>query len=319
MADDILGEIRASKKKFYVYILRKPDGTPFYVGLGRGRRILKHEWMARITSKNIHRLNIIRQILASGQEVGKSFDSWHDDLRSASDREISLILELGREDLGTGPLVNQTSGGNLTWKIGKAGRKAASRLTKEQFRNPERREKQRQALRRYFSNPEAIEALAAMTKERLAAPEARKRMSVARRKFNQNNPLLAAANDVVRLAGLRKPEARARAAANSRKRMADNPELQPAMVLAALTPEAKAKHSASQKKRFEKPEERRKAMEASAAWRKERSVIVEVCRRLLSKHGLVPPSGKASFKDWREFEERIRLLTKDYENVENAR
>jgi len=110
MAESILAEIHAAKKPFYVYILSKPDGTPFYVGAGKGKRILAHEKQARGNGKS-HKLSTIRKIWRDGGEVVRAFDSWHDTEITAFDREIELIDFVGRRDIKTGPLTNETGGG----------------------------------------------------------------------------------------------------------------------------------------------------------------------------------------------------------------
>src|SRR5690242_9527661 len=57
---------------FYVYILRRPDGRPFYVGKGIGDRVFAHENEARHPNdwrSNAYKLNVIRSIWRSGNPV----------------------------------------------------------------------------------------------------------------------------------------------------------------------------------------------------------------------------------------------------------
>lgn len=312
-ASSLHAEIRASKKPYYVYILSKPDGTPFYVGLGCGRRVFKHEWDARKSGKNVHRLNIIRQIRAAGGEVGKAIDSWHDDLKSASDREIALIASIGRQDLGTGPLVNQTSGGNFTWKLGPAGRKAASRRTKQHFTDPLRREKQRQAIRQYFQAPEA-RAKASEAGKLSNTPAKIAKCKRGRQRFRETRPLIVAAHERKRIAVLQSPETKAKMSASATRYLKEHPERLEELLAAAATPEAKQHSSEAQKRRFAKPEERAKAGVAAKTWMASRIAVVATCERLMSKHGIAPPSRKASLADWNAFEAKLRALTGDYEN-----
>lgn len=88
---------------FYVYIIFRSDGHPCYVGKGRGRRWLKHEWR----STNPHLANIIR--LAGGTlpkvKVRENLTEVE-----AFETEVALITAIGREDNG-GPLVNMSDGG----------------------------------------------------------------------------------------------------------------------------------------------------------------------------------------------------------------
>src|SRR4051812_37418995 len=93
-ASSLLAEIRASKKPYYVYVLSKPDGTPFYVGMGKGGRVFRHELLARTTDTKCHRLNTIRKIWSAGGAISKRIDSWHDSPEQALEREAELILEI---------------------------------------------------------------------------------------------------------------------------------------------------------------------------------------------------------------------------------
>lgn len=98
---------------YYVYVLRKPDGTPFYVGKGQNLRMFDHEKAAlRRYNVNPHKERIIRKILARNEEVGYDVVAVFKNEKSAFEREIALIAELGRHNLGTGSLTNLTSGGD---------------------------------------------------------------------------------------------------------------------------------------------------------------------------------------------------------------
>lgn len=101
---------KVGREAFYVYILYRPDQTPFYVGKGKGRRVLHHEREALGRGKT-HKLNTIRAITRSGGQIGyKIVEVFEDEVRCHS-LEIELIRRYGRHDLGTGPLTNLTDGG----------------------------------------------------------------------------------------------------------------------------------------------------------------------------------------------------------------
>lgn len=109
-----LAEIKANAGRYYVYVLSRPCGEPFYVGCGLARgnrheRIQDHAMYAR-TKKVTHKNNIIRSIWRAGLEVVYSIDSWHDSEASVFAREVELIAALGRRDRG-GVLVNGNGGG----------------------------------------------------------------------------------------------------------------------------------------------------------------------------------------------------------------
>src|SRR5258708_3079601 len=59
------------KHKYYVYTLARPNGTIFYVGKGKGRRIIQHELEAR-NGVQSRKCDIIREIWASGGEIIKT-------------------------------------------------------------------------------------------------------------------------------------------------------------------------------------------------------------------------------------------------------
>lgn len=116
-----VAEIKANSGRFYVYLLSRSCGTPFYVGFGSASkstpRILDHEIEARTKRRtyrrsNKHKINVILSIWRDGGEVGLAIDRWFDLESDAKRREIELIAEIGRSDLGTGPLTNLTAGGD---------------------------------------------------------------------------------------------------------------------------------------------------------------------------------------------------------------
>jgi hypothetical protein len=103
-------EIKAHPDKYYVYVLSRPDGRPFYVGLGRGRRILQ-SIQPRNCQGNPVKLAIIEKILASGSLVSWEITSWWNNREAAAAEEIRLIGRYGRRIDGSGVLTNITAGG----------------------------------------------------------------------------------------------------------------------------------------------------------------------------------------------------------------
>jgi len=91
--------------KFYVYILARPNGKPFYVGNFQRARVYHHEDEARSGHK-CHKCNIIRKIWRSGGEVQRYTVLTTDDEQEAFAYEMELILLYGRSTLA-----NQTDGG----------------------------------------------------------------------------------------------------------------------------------------------------------------------------------------------------------------
>jgi len=106
--------LAANAGRFYVYLLLRPDKTPFYVGKGFGSRVFVHESEARDTTRKSHKLNTIRLIKRLGQDIGYSIIEFFDDESACLGAEVKAIRRIGRYDLGEGPLTNLTNGGEGT-------------------------------------------------------------------------------------------------------------------------------------------------------------------------------------------------------------
>jgi hypothetical protein len=142
-------------KPFYVYVLHRPDGEPFYVGKGVGDRCLHHEAEARTTRRLTHKLNVIRALHRRGLGVHYALDSFHDDEVAALARERELIELIGRHDLKRGPLTNQTAGGEGVSNPSEASRqRRRDTLWGEDADDPER-----QVANRYFQSLCAVRSV----------------------------------------------------------------------------------------------------------------------------------------------------------------
>ncbi|MCK1741765.1 GIY-YIG nuclease family protein [Bradyrhizobium sp. 139] len=137
-----IGAVREAlrlSKPFYVYVLHRPDGEPFYVGKGVADRILQHESEARNTRRLTHKLNVIRALHRKGDLVHYRFDGFFDDELEALARERHLIQKIGRHDLKLGPLTNQTDGGEGTSNPSEESRqKRRESLWGDDAQDPER-------------------------------------------------------------------------------------------------------------------------------------------------------------------------------------
>lgn len=132
--------IKSARHRFYVYILHRPDGRPFYVGKGIGERVLQHVAEARNPARLTHKLNVIRSIQRSGASIGYLIDSFHETESAAHSRERDLIRLIGRHDLGAGPLTNQTDGGEGTSNPSEASKERHRQsLAGLEAEDPERR------------------------------------------------------------------------------------------------------------------------------------------------------------------------------------
>lgn len=83
------------KKEYYTYAWLREDGTPYYIGKGKGKRILTNNHNVNVPPKE--RRIFLKQNLT---EV------------DAFRHEVYMISILGRKDKGTGILRNLTDGGD---------------------------------------------------------------------------------------------------------------------------------------------------------------------------------------------------------------
>lgn len=98
---------------FYVYILKRPNGIPFYIGKGtRIHRISSHmrEALANAGHNN-YKNYIIRKILEEGSQIDYEIVLFTDNEELAFDKEMELISFYGRRDKEEGVLTNLTDGG----------------------------------------------------------------------------------------------------------------------------------------------------------------------------------------------------------------
>jgi hypothetical protein len=81
---------------FYTYLWLREDGTPYYIGKGHGRRAF------------ISACHTVRRPPTSGRIIVLHASTEQE----AFDKEVELIAQFGRKDLGTGCLRNRTKGGD---------------------------------------------------------------------------------------------------------------------------------------------------------------------------------------------------------------
>ena len=98
--------------QYYVYhLINSIDGQPFYIGKGTGSRMYQHIREAERTTythRPVH--NKIRSIISKGGEVEyKKFECLTEDEAFAEEKRYIALF--GRRDLGLGPLMNLSDGG----------------------------------------------------------------------------------------------------------------------------------------------------------------------------------------------------------------
>ena len=136
--------LRSISGRFYVYVLCRPDGRPFYVGKGVNRRALEHEAEARrnhpIGESNPFKCNVIRKIIRDGGAIVYCIDGIFEspDQQSCLEREAFLIKMHRRLHEG-GCLTNLAGGlGNLSGAAPHSLARHADTLSGEPADNPER-------------------------------------------------------------------------------------------------------------------------------------------------------------------------------------
>lgn len=176
--------------RFYVYVLARPDGTPFYVGKGQGDRIYAHEQAAARGVRG-HRYSIIRKIWKQGGQVQRYILLTTDDPQEAFDYERDTIALYGRENLS-----NQTDGGDGTngktlearQRIANAlrGRKLPASTVekmrafqKARYENPANRVIRSEQSRAMWAKTETRAAIVEGIKKQAATPEAKAKRSTA--------------------------------------------------------------------------------------------------------------------------------------------
>lgn len=100
------------RSDFYIYVLFRENGQPFYIGKGHGYRMNTHlapRWQKGAKGKNPHKNNIINNMLARGLDIPRVKLRSGLTEQEANQIEIALIQAIGKEP--DGPLVNITNGG----------------------------------------------------------------------------------------------------------------------------------------------------------------------------------------------------------------
>lgn len=186
-------------------MLLRPSGEPFYIGMGSGHRIDQHE--KRAGKGRSRKASIIRSILAAGDCVGKIVVDRFATAHEAKALEIALISEVGRMDLGTGPLANHTAGGDGVTGWSPEMRTAQSTATANGMSDPAVRDNCRQHANRLHAIPEWSAARAAELREYWQNPKNRAMQAERVRNHFADKSVRQRHAEVVRSA-LRSPEAR---------------------------------------------------------------------------------------------------------------
>ena len=134
--------------EYYTYAYLREDGTPYYVGKGKGRRVYRKD---RRIKPPIDKSKII--FLKQNLTEEEAFK-----------HEIYMIAVFGRKDLGTGILQNRTNGGE--------GTSGSPRVISD-----EHKEKLRKIAKGRIVGEETRKKLSEIHKNRKFSEESRKKMS----------------------------------------------------------------------------------------------------------------------------------------------
>lgn len=138
---------------FYVYLHCRPDGTPFYVGKGRGRRAYNMQYR-----RNPHHLSIIAKhgaenIIVQIFYVDSEAEAFALECRKIAELRAAGVTLANQTDGGEGPSGRTVSEKTLAALRARKGSKASaetrarvSAAGKGRIKSPEEREKLRQAL-----------------------------------------------------------------------------------------------------------------------------------------------------------------------------
>ena len=182
---------------YYTYIL-KDDNNPFYVGKGTKDRMYHHKRKAKATKIKLPVLDKIRKMVKNNKEIIYEKVLISENEQEIIDKEVELIKKIGRRDLGTGPLLNLTDGGegvigyvwteshkkNLSKAVKKAIKEGRFKPNGAKFeRDSNYKEKMSKAIKDYYkNNPQAKKRVSKQRKallvngKRVLSDEARKKM-----------------------------------------------------------------------------------------------------------------------------------------------
>lgn len=161
---------------FYIYLLARPNGQPFYIGKGKGRRIFKHEEEARRGCQCL-KCNIIRKIWRNGGEVQRYIVFTTDDESEAYAYEAEMIAHYGINSLS-----NLHAGGKGGINPKASTRTKLAAINKARYADPLARADLSRRMKAVLATPEARAQRKAAAKLASSTAEVRARMSDARRR-----------------------------------------------------------------------------------------------------------------------------------------
>ena len=165
--------------EYYTYAYLREDGTPYYVGKGKGSRVYQKHSKIPVPPKN--RIIFLKQNLTEEE---------------AFKHEIYMISVFGRKDLGTGILRNLTDGGECGGTPGYVCSEERKKQISKQFKgisqDKEFIERRAESVRRHYNSDEGkktIEYLNKKKEEYFASENGKERLlDLSKRWSGKNNP-----------------------------------------------------------------------------------------------------------------------------------
>jgi len=158
--------------EYYTYAYLREDGTPYYIGKGKGNRAYRRRYKGEVKSpQDKSRIIILKQNLTEEE---------------AFKHEIYMIAVFGRKDLGMGILRNRTNGGDGSSGLvrSKESRRKQSEALKGKLQSEKTKRKRSEALKgqnnpnfgKSFSE-ETIRKMSEVKKGKSYSEETRKKLS----------------------------------------------------------------------------------------------------------------------------------------------
>ncbi len=172
---------------YYVYFHLKPDGEVFYVGMGHGKRARSRTSRSKFWKAVAKKHGFSVVIAEDGLDITTAFA-----------REIFHIARIGRRDLGLGPLVNHTDGGDglvnpsfatrekmrLAWaNLTEAERAVRCEASRKSLQAPEVRKAISDGIKKHYEEPGAREAQSEVCKEAWNDPDRRAALSTRSKEY----------------------------------------------------------------------------------------------------------------------------------------
>lgn len=182
---------------YHAYIDRKPDGTPFYIGIGNAARVKCVQRNAWHRAIRLRHPSWTRAIVETAPR------------KDCEEFESFLIAEIGRRDLGKGTLVNFTDGGEGTPNtvVSDATRRKQSAAGKDKTKSPEWRAKISAAHKGKAKSAETCERIR-IAKTGTKMPDSHRANTSAAGKKRWGDPAYAEKMSLVSLANWQDPSRR---------------------------------------------------------------------------------------------------------------